>query len=474
MAQNGFVLGDTAFLKPLIITPDRQQTYGPGGGGGYINSSGGWGLQEGPRRGEGGGSTHHEIGGPNVMAEFMNEQIANQKEIDATYTVRFKTLTADIERELEQKKLAAKAGQNLDQAQAAAAEQKAAVELIAAKKVLYINVGPQMFGMHGQSPYFLMEVLPPQMMHEFLNSGNFTPDGLVKLWALYDDVYKAALEAKSLSLAISVIAGKLAGLAQQRDQLDAQAVPSVQQQDQRLDLIAQERDIHFQQLPEFLQIEVIKSAGVVAYMSTVQALNHYKMLMQQLATANLAAVGPIVAPPRYSRGGITVKFSANNPKINAPLSKPELEALKELVFLQNNTELGRKWVSYHDALLKQESARQLNETAAAFGSLADRAADADQIKDALKFTADFYKEVTASMAKRLRSWPRNWPTRPRASASAMLSRRSKRSTNTRALSTRSSASKTVRLSPVPSRPWTRSACPRIWHVSAKPSAQWGV
>ena len=400
MAQNGFVPKGTVVLEPLIITPDRRQTYGPGGGGGYINSSGGWGLQEGPRRGEGGGSTHREIGGPNVMAEFMNEQIANQKEIDATYIARFKTLTADTERELEQKKVAAKAGQNLAPAQAAAAEQKAVVELIAAKKALYITVVTQMYGMHGQSPYFLMSVLPPQMMHEFLNSGKVTPDGLVKLWALYDDVYKAALEAKSLSLAVSVIAGKLAGLAQQRDQLDAQAVPTVQQQDQRLDLIAQERDIHFQQLPEFLQTEVVKSAGVVANMSTAQALNHYKMLMQQLAAANLAAVGPIVAPPPYSRGGITVTFPTNNPKISAPLSKPELEALKELVFLQNNTKLGRKWVSYHDALLKQEPARQLNETAAAFGGLADRAADADQIKDALKFTADFYKEVTAKYGEK--------------------------------------------------------------------------
>ncbi|CAG8864326.1 hypothetical protein PS627_00974 [Pseudomonas fluorescens] len=400
MAQNGFVPRGTVVLEPLIITPDRRQTYGPGGGGGYIDSSGGWGLQEGPRRGEGRGSTHHEIGGPNVMAEFMNEQIANQKEIDATYIVRFKTLTADTERELEQKKVAAKAGQNLAPAQAAAAEQKAVVELIAAKKALYITVVTQMYGMHGQSPYFLMSVLPPQMMHEFLNSGKVTPDGLVKLWALYDDVYKAALEAKSLSLAVSVIAGKLAGLAQQRDQIDAQAVPTVQQQDQRLALIAQERDIHFQQLPEFLQTEVVKSAGVVENMSTAQALNHYKMLMQQLAAANLAAVGPIVAPPPYSRGGITVTFPANNPKINAPLSQPELEALKELVFLQNNTKLGRKWVSYHDALLKQESARQLNETAAALGGLADRAADADQIKDALKFTADFYKEVTAKYGEK--------------------------------------------------------------------------
>lgn len=400
MAQNGFVPGGTTFLKPLIITPNRQQTYGPGGGGGYISSGGGWGLQEGPRRGEGTGSALREIAGPNVMADFMNEQIWNQKEIDATYTARFKTLTADTERELEQKKVAAKAGQKLTPAQAAAAEQMAAIDLIVAKKALYIAVVPKMFGMHGQSPYFLMGVLPPQMMREFLNSGKATPDGLMKLWTLYDDVYKAALEAKSLSLAVSVIAGKLAGLAQQRDQLDAQAEPTVQQQNQRLHLIAQERDIHFQQLPEFLQTEVVKSAGVVADMPTSQALNHYKTLMQRLAATNLAAVGPIVAPPSYSRGGLTFTFPANNPKINAPLSKPELEALNELVFLQNNTELGRKWVSYHDALLKQESARRLNETAATFGGLADRAADADQIKDAIKFAADFYKEITGKYGEK--------------------------------------------------------------------------
>lgn len=400
MAQNGFVPRIAVELQPLIITPDRQQTYGPGGGGGYINSSGGWGLQEGPRRGEGEGSTRRQVVGPSAIAELMNEQIWNQKAIDATYKARFKSLIADTERELEQKKVAAKVGQNLTPAQEAVAEQKVAFELIAAKKVLYITAVPQMYGMHGQSPYFLMEVLPPQMMHELLNSRKGTSSSVEQLWALYDDVYKAALEAKSLSLTISVIAGKLAGLAQQRDQFDAQAVPTIQQQEQRLDLIAQERDIHFQQLPEFLQTEVVKNAGVVANMSTAQALNHYKMLMQQLATANLALVGPIVAPPSYSRGGLTFRFSANNPKINAPLSKLELEALKELVFLQNNTGLGRKWVSYHDALLKQESARQLTEAAAAFSGLADRAADADQIKDALKFTADFYKEVTAKYSEK--------------------------------------------------------------------------
>lgn len=400
MAQNGLTPVRSVELQPLVITPDRQQTYGPGGGGGYLNSSGGWGLQEGPHRGEGPGNPHREIGGPNVMSEFMNEQIWNQKQIDADYTARFKTLTRDTERELEQKKVAAKAGQKLSPAQVAAAEQKAAVAMITAKQAQYVTIVPTMYGMHGQSPYFLMDVLPRKMMYEFLNSGKANPDSLMKLWTLYDDVYKAALEAKALSLAVAVVAGKLAGLAQQRDRLEVQAVPSTAQQDERLALITQERDIHFQQLPEFLQNEVVKSAGAVAKMSTAQALNHYKGLMQRLAASNLAAVGPIVAPPPLSSGGLTITFSANNPKIKAPLSKPELEALKELVYLQNNTSLGLKWVSYHDALLKQESARQLNETAAAFAGLAERAADADQIKDAIKFTADFYKEVTAKYGEK--------------------------------------------------------------------------
>ncbi|MBC3435871.1 hypothetical protein HU735_10645 [Pseudomonas sp. BW16M2] len=390
MAQKGYTE-----LQPLVIVPDRVQTYGPGGGGGYVGNAGGWGLQEGPRRGEGSGGTIRDIATPNVMSEFMNEQIANQAVIDTEYTARFKTLTADTERELEQNKLAAKAGQALTPAQAAAAEQQAAVKLIEAKKAQYITIAPKMYGMYGQSPYFLMEVLPQQMMRELLNSRKMTPDSLMKLWALYDDVYKSALEVKALSMAVGVVAGKLAGLAQQRDRLEAQAVPSEAQQEQRLALIAQERDIHFQQLPEFLQNEVIKAAGSVASMSTAQALNHYKALMEGMAAAKLAAVGPIVAPPPYSRGGITIRFSPNNPKINAPLSKPELEALNELVFLQNNTEIGRKWLSYHDALLKKESARQLNETAAAMGGLAERAGDADQIKDAVKFTADFYKDLTA-------------------------------------------------------------------------------
>lgn len=82
------------------------------------------------------------------------------------------------------------------------------------------------------------------------------------------------------------------------------------------------------------------------------------------------------------------------------MSKPELEALSELVYLQNNTPLGTKWLSYHDALLKAESARHLTATSNAFSGLVERADEAEQTIGAIKLTADFYKEVTEKFGEK--------------------------------------------------------------------------
>ncbi|MHC8287041.1 hypothetical protein ACYZUD_09465 [Pseudomonas sp. XS1P51] len=80
--DEGFVRGEPYNIKPLWIEADRKQTFGSGGGGGYIGNGSGWGLQEGPRRGEGGPSGIHDIAGPNVMSEFMGIQTDGQMEID--------------------------------------------------------------------------------------------------------------------------------------------------------------------------------------------------------------------------------------------------------------------------------------------------------------------------------------------------------------------------------------------------------
>lgn len=73
----------------------------------------------------------------------------------------------------------------------------------------------------------------------------------------------------------------------------------------------------------------------------------------------------------------------DSPHIRSPMSKPELEALHKLVELQNNTELGRRWIDYHESLLHSESARQLDEIENAFRLLEARAkaAEAKEVHD---------------------------------------------------------------------------------------------
>ena len=215
----------------------------------------------------------------------------------------------------------------------------------------------------------------------------------MKLYAMFDSVYKSALELKALSLSMDVLTGKLADLAGKRNQAAAQ--------DQRLGIIAQERDIHVQQLPEFLQTELVAAAGSVAGLTPTQALTHYKATLDRMAAAKTAEIRPIQAPPPFRRNGLTITFPAANPKITAPLSKPELEALNELVYLQTNTPVGVKWLSYHDALLKAESARYLTATSNAFGGLAVRSNEAEQIAEAKRLADEQARIAAEAEAKRV-------------------------------------------------------------------------
>lgn len=94
-----------------------------------------------------------------------------------------------------------------------------------------------------------------------------------------------------------------------------------------------------------------------------KALSKYRAALKQIIDANKAAVG------RYEKA---------NPAIKAPLSKPEFEALKNLVDMQANGTLGKRWQDYHASLLHKESARHLSATAKAFAGLSKRAWDAER------------------------------------------------------------------------------------------------
>ncbi|MEJ3660681.1 S-type pyocin domain-containing protein [Pseudomonas fragi] len=338
-------------------------------GGGY-NS---WGLNEGPRRGEGGPSNIHEVAKPNVVAEFMNEQIHNQADIDGDYIARFKNLLGDIGRELQERKLLAQGAKTHGAADSAVIDQQVALELIESKRQQYTSIAPDIYGLYGQSPYFLMTLLSSQKINDFFNrdNGSNPRESFMALFAQFDHVYKSAMALKVLALSTDMLAGKLAELAQQVERMQGAANDAAAYQ--RLGIINQEQAIHAQQLPQFLHTEFVTAAGSVAGMTASEALSHFKETLTSMAVSKTAEIKPVSAAPPLSRGGITINFPAENPKIKAPLSKPELEALNELVYLQTHTNLGTKWLSYHDALLKAESARHLAITGNSFGGLAERA-----------------------------------------------------------------------------------------------------
>lgn len=403
---------NTINLEPTIIIPDREQTYTENGkGGGYtptqsswgttVNGSG-WGADMQRPASFGGKGTIRPVATPNIMAEFMGEQHHNQSVIDATYNSRFSSIVADVERELEERNTSAKQSQNLTRSASLSLAQKTTLDLIDSKKKSASDLEDRARGMKGYSPYFLMDVVPRMMMGSFLNSGTEPLERLGDLYRLFDDAYSSALEIKALSISEKALSEKLADIAAQKDQadLEAEVTPSFTTQDQKLSIIEQERDIHAQQLPLFLQAEFAKEAGSVEGLVLSQALLHYQSTLNRMAATKLQEVGPIQPPPPISSGGLTLRFPAENPNIKAPLSKPELEALNELVYLQHNTALGKKWLSYHEALLKTESAAHLKNASEKFSALAERADDSEKTMDAIKFTLEFYSSAADKFGKK--------------------------------------------------------------------------
>lgn len=393
MAREGWVPGQPFEIGPIVITAGRVQTFGNEGGGyGYSRDINNWGLNTGGKPNPRPEKLKPIF--PSLMEEFMGEQLYNQSLIDNEYSKKFKTMFADTERELAEKMRAATENQLLKPAESAETGQKLALELIHSKDNQYRSIAPKIYGIYGQSPYFLMDVMSRRMMSVALSRQTFT----LEIYNFFDDVYKSAMEIKLLSLSAEVLAGKL-------DELDKQITLTeeitsldddarLQAMDNKLTIIAQEKDIHTQRLPEFLQKEFVSTAGSVAGKTPSQALRHYKSTLSQLAATKLAEIKPIQGHPPVSSGGVTFYIPLNNPKINAPLSKPELEALSELINLQHNTSLGKRWVTYHEALLLTESAKALSIASDRYTGLIDRAEQAEQTKNAIRFTTDFYAELT--------------------------------------------------------------------------------
>lgn len=137
---------------------------------------------------------------------------------------------------------------------------------------------------------------------------------------------------------------------------------------ERLSIVDQETTIRFQFLPVFLVERILAQSGAIEG-SLSQTLTRYKRATGNIIAAEKAAVRPYVKA---------------NPAIHFPLSKPELEALKNLVDLQASSRLGKRWQDHHASLLHSESARHMAAAANAFAGLITRAREAEHTQKQIR------------------------------------------------------------------------------------------
>ena len=340
--------------------------------GGYFK--GPWGPYEGPHRGTSAGSGKLRPITPFIWDDLMLEQKVNQEYIDSEYKDIFNSLTDTTIREIEHEKQAAKGFRALSLVEATKIDQETTIKAIHSKASEYRACIEIAHSLYDRNPFFLMKELSFKKLHESLDLKH---QNFVGAYDAIDKAYRAALELKRLSLGMHVLANQLPELSMKKDQANA-GVPTSREGErhlaaERLSVVNLETNIRFQLLPVFLAERIVAVAGSTGGSSLSQSLIHYKAATDQIFNSEWAAVRPYVKA---------------NPNINAPLSKPELEALNNLVDLQANTNIGTRWQDYHVTLLHSENLRYLWETTVAFSGLIARAQEAESLEEQLRLAAE--------------------------------------------------------------------------------------
>ncbi|WP_192559238.1 S-type pyocin domain-containing protein [Pseudomonas allokribbensis] len=353
-------------LAPIPVKGVKPVRLGQGG-----FFSGSWGLNEGPHRGTGQGSGKLDPLTPFIWDDLMHEQQNAQAHIDLEYAGIFSNIGATSNNEVEQARQTAGAG--LPPERKVKADQEITIQVIHAKLLEYRVHTEGAYSLYGHNPFFLMKDLSFRKIRESLTLP--VPDVSVA-YAAVDRAYRSAMELRRLSWVIAIIANQLPGLATRRIQVEAatQTTRHAQQilSAERLSVVNLETNIRLHILPGFLVERIAAAAGSTGG-SLSQTLTNYKFAADSVSASEQAAVR---------------SYAIANPAINAPLSKPELEALKNLVDLQATTDLGKRWQDYHASLLHSESARHMAAAAEAFAGLIARAQDAEQLQEQIRIAKE--------------------------------------------------------------------------------------
>ena len=353
-------------LAPIPVKGVKPVRLGQGG---YF--SGNWGLNEGPHRGTGQGSGKLDPLTPFIWDDLMHEQQNAQAYIDLEYAGVFNNILAASNNEVERARQTASAG--LSPAQKVKADQEVTIQVIHSKLLEYRAHTETAYSLYGHNPFFLMKDLSFKKIRDSLALP--VPDVSVA-YAAIDRAYRSAMELRRLSWVMAIIANQLPGLAARRSQVET-ATPTTRDAQQtlsaqRLSVVNLETNIRLHFLPGFLVERIAAAAGSTGG-SLSQTLTNYKIAADNIRAVEQAAVRP---------------YAIANPAINAPLSKPELEALKNLVDLQATTDLGKRWQDYHASLLHSENARHMAAAADAFAGLIARAQEAERLQEQIRIARE--------------------------------------------------------------------------------------
>lgn len=222
---------------------------------------------------------------------------------------------------------------------------------------------PVAISSYGQYPYFVLADLLRQHQVDAKSTGAHSQKEVPGANLL--QAYRAAQELKVEYLSIRTLLENTTPLTHQLDLDEALYQASheaawINSLEYRLFFMEQQRRFGLLLLPRFLQQEILSDPGVAAAQTLVEKLQSLRHALDRTYALYRSQIQPY---PNY------------NPNIIAPLSPPEVDALKWLVADQALGLRAQTWKQYHVSLLQQESARYLHELAVYYASLQIRAED---------------------------------------------------------------------------------------------------
>lgn len=354
-------IGNTYYLnEALYINAYRDRPLTGGFGGGGIGS-GGWGLNEGPRRGEGSGGYRSNLDiVPGWNTIFFDEFKATHLLINKEMEVRYKKLPEQIKRDIESaKKRYPATGTSLYLK--AHAEQRGLLQFIKSKRLEYNQNLEKELSFWGSTIFY-----KPPIYYISRGIQLIKENKLDSAFIDFPIALQAAHERKVIDQTLEAALAQLEPVATTLEKHENLAtldyVKTINLLDKKDDIVKAEQQFHLQSLPHFLQVE-LKHPPLPNNQSLPTALLHYENKLRTMALARTNAI---------------TKYAKANPKITPPLTSAELEALESLINAQKTTPIGPRWLDYHQSTLNKEAARALNRTLGAISELKARAIRIEQ------------------------------------------------------------------------------------------------